>query len=153
MGDLESHSPAVPAGTKLNDFLSSSELPGSPVEIGRSRVLITQRVLHKFECEKKWFSVMAIQKCQNEIHRWQTWESRDWKKGWYALINESFSFILFWKEMLFHTNLKEKTSPYCFGHFHFLQGLVLLKAVIKRTSSPKVIWKCIKLSSSSTVWN
>ena len=40
---MESHSPAVPAGTKLNDFLSSSELPGSPVEIGRSRVLITHK--------------------------------------------------------------------------------------------------------------
>jgi len=41
LGDLESHIPTVPAVTKLDYFLSSSELPGPPLEIGGNQMLIT----------------------------------------------------------------------------------------------------------------
>lgn len=125
---------------------------------GRTKALYY--VTHKgsytnLSLKKKWFTVSSYA----EVSEWDTSiinlrKQILEKSGMHLQRNHSVSFhfenkcffILLWKK-------KKKISPYCFGHFHFLQGLVLLKAVIKRTSSPKVIWKCIKLSSSSTVWN
>lgn len=120
---------------------------------GRTSILYiyySQRVLHKFDLEKKCFIVSRRVRIKCIIHKL---EKADTGKKWHVLTKKYFSFIPFWKQMGFFIILfLKKISPYWFGHFHFLQGLVLLKAVVKRASPPKVIWKCIKLSSGPTVW-
>lgn len=104
----------------------------------RSTILShTQRVLQKFECEKKWFTVMVMQKCQNEIYQWQTWESRDWKKELYALTKESFSFILFWKQLLFHISLKIKNLTLLFWTFSFSSKACLLESCNQENVFPE----------------